>query len=110
VQKFVVGVLLKLLADEKVQAFLMQIVDRLAEVLLPKLASVVPAAVAAGIKGLGDLIPDLHLPGLEEVTKDIHDGVNALLPEDIDIPFISDAFEKVTGIDLTDILTGRKRG
>jgi hypothetical protein len=109
VQNFLVGVLVKLLADPKTQEFLLKVVDRLAEVLLPKLAAVVPAAVAAGIKGLGDLIPDIHLPGLDEITTDIHNGVNALLPDDIDIPFLSDAFEKATGFDLTDVLTGRHK-
>jgi hypothetical protein len=55
------------------------------------------------------MIPDIHLPGLDEITTDIHNGVNALLPDDIDIPFLSDAFEKATGFDLTDVLTGRHK-
>lgn len=105
-QKFVVGVLLKVLQDPKTQAFLLQMVDRVVELLLPKLASVIPAAVAAGIKAFGGV----NLPDLDEVAKAVHDGVNQLLPEDIDIPILSDAFESLTGIDLTDILTGRKRG
>jgi hypothetical protein len=109
VQNFLVSILVKLLSDPKVQAFLMQIVDRLAETLLPKLAAVIPAAVAAGIKGLGGLIPDIHLPGLDNITETIRSDVNALLPEDIDIPILSDAFEKITGLDLTDILTGRQK-
>jgi len=106
-QNFFVAVLVKLLSDPKVQALLLQVVDRLAVILLPKLAAVIPGAVAAGIKGLGDLIPDIHMPELGDLTEGVRDGVNALLPEDIDIPILSDAFEKITGIDLTDILTGR---
>lgn len=106
-QNFLAGVLMKLLADPKTQDFLLKIVDRLAAFLLPKLAAVIPAAFAAGVKLLEDHLPDIKLPGLPEVTEVIRSGVNALLPEDIDIPILSDAFESITGIDLTDILTGR---
>jgi hypothetical protein len=105
------GFLLKLLAnavkDPDIRAFLFDLAERVGKTLLPGLASVIPAAVAAGIKGLGDLIPDIHMPTIHEVEADIRTGVNALLPNDVDIPFISDAFEKVTGFDLTDIITGR---
>jgi hypothetical protein len=106
-QSFFAAILIKVLADPKVQELLLQIIDRLAAQLLPKLAAVIPGAVAAGIKGLGDLIPDIHMPDLGDITEGVRDGVNALLPEDIDIPILSDAFEKATGFDLTDILTGR---
>jgi hypothetical protein len=109
VQSFIISILIKLLSDPKVQDLLFRVVDRLAEILLPKLASVIPAAVAAGIKGLGGLIPDIHLPGLDDITETIRKDVNGLLPDDIDIPILSDAFEKVTGFDLTDVLTGRHK-
>jgi hypothetical protein len=107
VNGFFAAILIKVLADPKVQELLLQIVDRLAAQLLPKLAAVIPAAVGAGIKGLGDLIPDIHLPDLGDLTEGIRSDINAALPEDIDIPILSDAFEKATGIDLSDILTGR---
>lgn len=107
-KKFLISVMVGVLSDPKVQEFLLQIVDRLGALLLPKLGAIIPAAVGAGIKALGDLIPDIHMPELHEITEDIRGGVNALLPTDVDIPILSDAFEKVTGIDLTDILTGRQ--
>jgi hypothetical protein len=46
------------------------------------------------------------MPDLGDIEEDVRNGVNALLPEDIDI--LSDAFEAVTGFDLSDILTGCK--
>jgi hypothetical protein len=109
VQNFIAGILIKLLADPKTQEFLLKIVDRLAEFLLPKLAAVIPAAFAAGVKLLEDHLPDVKLPGLPEITEAIRTGINGLLPEDVDIPILSDAFEKITGLDLTDILTGRQK-
>jgi hypothetical protein len=49
-QNFFVSILVKVLGDPKVQALLLQVVARLAAILLPKLAAVIPGAVAAGIK------------------------------------------------------------
>ena len=108
-QSFFASVLIKVLSDPKVQALLLQIVDRLAAILLPKLAAVIPAAVAAGIKALGDIIPNLDIPGLDDLTEVVRGGINGLLPKDIDIPILSDAFEKATGFDLSDIITGRNK-
>jgi len=108
VQTFLLKLLVAALQNPDIRAFLFTIVDRMTAALLPKLAAVIPAAVAAGIKGLGDLIPGIQMPGLHDITETIRTDVNHLLPEDIDIPFLSDAFEKVTGVDLTDLITGHK--
>lgn len=107
-QKFLLNLLVAALKNDDIRAFLFEVVDRISATLLPKLAAVIPGAVAAGIKGLGDLIPDLHMPDLGDIEEGVRKGVNALLPEDIDIPILSDAFESVTGFDLSDIITGRK--
>lgn len=108
IEKFALNLLLAALRNEEVRAFLLEVVDRLAAQLLPKLAAVIPAAVGAGIKGLGDLAK-LNLPDLPDVVEKIRDGVNQQLPDDIDLPVLSDAFESITGLDLTDWLKDRRR-
>lgn len=106
------GFLLKLLAsavkDPDIRAFLFELAERMGKVMLPGLVSVIPAAVGAGMKSIGDRIGGgVHMPDLPELVDDIRNGVNQLLPDGIDIPFVSDAFENLTGFDLSDILTGR---
>lgn len=108
IEKFALNLLLAALRSEEVRAFLLEIVDRLGDQLLPKLAAVIPAAVGAGIKGLGDLA-QLDLPDVGQVVEKIRDGVNQQLPDDIDLPRISDLFESTTGFDLTDWLKDRRR-
>src|SRR4051812_46180709 len=103
-QGFLLKLLVAAIQNDKIRAFLFELVDRLAPLLLAKLAAIIPAAVGAGIKGLGDIIPNITVPALHEITEDIRGKVNDLLPADIDIPILSDAFEGVTGFDLTDWL------
>lgn len=107
--KFIIGLLASALQDERIRAFMFELVERLAARLLPNLAAVIPAATGAGIKAFGELLDHVNLPSLPEVTETIRAGVNELVPDDVDIPILSDAFEKATGIDLSDILTGRNR-
>lgn len=106
IQKFALSLIVAALQNEEVRKFLLEVIDRLAAQLLPKLAAVIPAAVGAGIKGFGDLV-DVDLPDVGQVVEKIRDGVNAQLPEDVDIPVLSDAFTSLTGLDLTDWLKGR---
>ncbi len=106
IEKFALNLIVAALQNKEVRDFLLEIIDRLAAQLLPKLAAVIPAAVGAGIKGFGDLA-NIDLPDVGQVVEKIRDGVNAQLPEDVDIPVLSDAFEKVTGLDFTDWLKGR---
>jgi hypothetical protein len=108
-QTFILALIVKAVQNDKIRTFLFEVVDRLAAVLLPKLASVIPVAVGAGIKGLGDIIPDIDLPGLPDVVETVRRGVNNQLPDGIDIPLVSDAFEQFTGLDLSDLLLGRDR-
>lgn len=106
-QKFTLSLIVAALQNEEVRKLLLDVIDRLAAQLVPKLAAVIPAAVGAGIKGFGDLV-DIDLPDVAQVVEKIRDGVNAQLPEDVDIPVLSDAFEKATGIDLSDIIFGKR--
>lgn len=106
-QTFLLSLMVKALQNETVREFLFKVVDRLADRLLPKLASLIPTSAAAVLKLLTDKIPSLpDIGDLGQITHEIHDQVNAAIP-DIDIPFISDAVKDVTGFDLTDLLKGR---
>lgn len=109
IQSFILKLLVEAVKNPDIRGFLLELFDRMADRLLPKLAAVIPAAVGAGIKGLGDLIPNIDLPDVGQVVETVRDGVNELLPQDIDVPLLSDAFESVTGFDLSDVLMGRNR-
>jgi hypothetical protein len=107
-QAFLLKLLVAAVQNPDIRAFLLEVVDRLAATLLPKLASVIPVAIGAAAARFGDILGHVDLPSAPEIVEDIRKEVNHALPDGIDIPILSDAFEKVTGIDLTDILTGRK--
>ena len=104
---FMLKLLVEAVKNPDIRAFLFEVVDRLGQLLVPKLAAIIPAAVGAGLKGLGDLIDGIDLPGLPEITESIRGTVNDMLPEDIDIPILSDALQRATGFDLTDFLGGK---
>jgi hypothetical protein len=108
-QGFLLKLLVSAVQNEQIRRFLFEVVDRLATLLLPKLAAVIPVAVGAGIKGLGDILPDIDIPDLPDVVETVRRGVNNQLPDGIDIPIVSDAFEQFTGLDLSDLLLGRDR-
>ena len=108
-QSFALKLIIAALENEKIRALLLECVDRAADVLLPKLAALIPAAVGAGMKGLGDLLDGIDLPDIDQVVENIRAGVNQQLPDGIDIPILSDAFRNTTGLDLSDILLGRRR-
>lgn len=107
-QGFLAGVAVKTLTDPQIQALLLKVADRIADALLPKLAAIIPAAVGAGMKGLGDLLDGIDLPDVDHVVEGIRAGVNQQLPDGIDIPILSDAFRNTTGLDLSDIILGRR--
>jgi hypothetical protein len=74
-------------------------------------AALIPLVAATVVKEVIDKIPDIDIPGVSNVfdlTETIRDGVNNGLPDGIDIPFVSDAFENITGFDLSDSLFGKK--
>jgi hypothetical protein len=106
--KFLLNLLVEAVKNKDIRAFLLEVSERMAKVMLPGLASIIPAAVGAGIKAFGGLVPDIHLPELDHIVETIRTDVNQMLPDGIDIPFVSDAFRNATGFDLSDILTGRK--
>lgn len=108
-QSFALKLIVAALQNKEIREFLLECVDRIADALLSKLAAIIPAAVGAGIKGFGDLVPDIHLPDVDQVVEGIRAGVNQQLPDGIDIPVLSDVFRNATGIDLSDIILGRRR-
>jgi hypothetical protein len=93
------------------EALLARLAIKIGEYLLPRVAALIPLVAATVVKEVVDKIPDIDIPGLSNVfdlTETIRDGVNNGLPDGIDIPFVSDAFENITGFDLSDSLFGKK--
>ena len=108
-QAFILGLIVKALENEKVRAFLLEFADKLGQFLLPRLAALIPAAAAAVLKVITDKIPGLpDLPDLPVVVDEIHSTVNNMLPQDVDIPILSDVVKDLTGFDLTDWLKGKR--
>lgn len=107
-QAFVLALIVKALENQQIRAFLLEFAEKLGAWLLPKLAALIPAAAGAALKVLTDKIPDLpNLGELPAVIDEIHNKVNDLLPEDIDIPVLSDVVKDLTGFDLSDWIKGR---
>jgi hypothetical protein len=93
------------------EALLARLAIKIGEYLLPRVAALIPLVAATVVKEVIDKIPDIDIPGVSNVfdlTETIRDGVNNGLPDGIDIPFVSDAFENITGFDLSDSLFGKK--
>lgn len=94
-QGFVLNILVKLIADPKVQEFLLQVVERLAALLFPKLAALIPAAVGSAVKtALDELIE--RTPGISgavDVVKATEAAASSV--EDIigKLPIIGDLFK-----------------
>lgn len=107
-QAFIIALVVKAVENPKIREFLLEFAARLGKFLLPSLMALIPAAAAAAGKVLIERLPGaLDLPELPEVVGQVHDAVNNLLPDDVDIPVLSDVVENLTGIDLSQWLTGR---
>lgn len=90
--------LFELLAPMLVELLKEEIDARWPEI-IELLKALIPLAVAAGIKGLGDILPDINMPDLPEVIGTVTRNI-----PDIDVPFLSDAVKSATGFDLTEWL------
>jgi hypothetical protein len=89
---------------------IVELVNAAGQQLLDKIMAMLPVLLAAFGKQLADKLPDLSLPGLPILAEDIRQTASGLLPEDIDLPIVSDFGEKVLGFDLTDVLQGLLKG
>lgn len=95
-QDFVVGVITKTLADEKVQTF---IKNTLSSIITEKIAPLVPLAAAAAVKALFESVPALeHLKDeigdVVQVADQTRVELNKIIPDiDIGIPFIDNILD-----------------
>lgn len=89
-QKFVLGILVQLIENEKVQDFLLKVVDRLAEVLFPKLAAIIPTAVGSAVKAAVDEIVEKTpaLQGVVDVVKTTDAAIDSVADIFNNVPII----------------------
>jgi hypothetical protein len=100
---------------EKLAPQIAEMLAGLGKQLLEKIVALLPVIVAAGTKALGEqlraALPGLPLVSavaLPDLVEKIRSDASDVLPDDVDIPIISDLGERLLGFDLTDLLTGRK--
>lgn len=82
-QNFIVGILIKVLADEKVQAFLIKAVRELLDgVIAEKLLPLFPFALGSAVKRFGELIPGVEgIKDAMESANEIRDDLNEMIPD-----------------------------
>lgn len=107
-EKFLVNVVAEAVKNPDIREFLLEFADRIGDHVLPKLASLIPLSVTAGMKQLGDAV-GIDIPeSVGELTETVRQEVNEALPQGIDIPILSEVWRNVTGFDLSDTILGRK--
>lgn len=93
-QNFIVGILIKVLSDPKVQQ---TIKNLLAELITEKIAPLVPLAAASAAHAFADLIPDIAKVATADVVavaNTVRDDLNKVIPDiDIGIPFIDNIID-----------------
>jgi TctA family transporter len=92
-QSFIIGILIKVLSDPKVQATLKNL---LSDLITEKIAPLIPLAAASAAHALAGLIPGVA-PAIEDVVaaaNTVRDDLNRLIPDlDVGIPLIDDIMD-----------------
>lgn len=95
-QNFIVGILVKVLSDPKVQQF---IKDLLGQLITERILPLVPVAVSAAVKAAVDEVVQ-KVPGIEGVVDAVHIAdearhtLNNLIPDiDFGIPALDDLLD-----------------
>lgn len=92
-QGFIIGILIKVLSDPKVQATLKNL---LSDLITEKIAPLIPLAAASAAHAFAGLIPGVA-PAIEDVVavaNNVRDDLNKLIPDiDIGIPLIDDILD-----------------
>ena len=95
-QAFIVGIILKVLADEKTQQFIKNLLGNL---ITERILPLIPVAIGAAVKAAVDGIID-RTPGLEGVVDAVHatdaarDTLNNLIPDvDFGIPALDNLLD-----------------
>lgn len=115
---FVVTVLAQAAENPQIQKFVDDRIDRLKDKLLPELLAKLLPSLAGLLPGFGgsilktfiDRAPNMqNVEDLREVTKEVAANLIDGVP-DVDAPFVSDAVERLTGIDVSEAIKGVLRG
>lgn len=87
-QKFLIGVLVGVLSDPKVQEFLISATKKILDgVITEKLLPIFPFALGSAVKQFGQLIPGVEVvKDAMETANDIRDDLNQMIP-DVDTGF-----------------------
>jgi len=92
-QKFLLNLILAVLADPKVQ---LMIKNMLSELITEKIAPLIPLAAASAAHAFAGLIPGMA-PAIEDVVaaaNTVRDDLNRVIPDiDIGIPLIDDILD-----------------
>lgn len=111
---FVVNVLAQAAENEQIQKFVDDRIDRLGSTLLgkllPGLAGLLPGFGGSILKTFIDRAPNMqNVEDLRDVTKEVATNLIDGTP-DIDVPGVSDKFEELTGIDVSESIKDVLRG
>lgn len=92
-QNFIVGILIKVLSDPKVQA---TIKNLLSDLITEKIAPLIPLAAASAAHAFAGLIPGVtaSVEDVVAVANNVRDDLNKIVPDlDIGIPFIDNILD-----------------
>jgi hypothetical protein len=82
VQAFLLKLLVQAVENEQIRKFLLEVVDRIAGLLLPKLADLVPVAVGTAVDAAIKQIPGVeNLKDVGAVVNSTRDTLNHLIPD-----------------------------
>jgi hypothetical protein len=92
-QNFILGILIKLLSDPKIQA---TIKNLLSDLITEKIAPLIPLAAASAAHAFAGLIPGVtaSVEDVVAVANNVRDDLNKIVPDlDIGIPLIDDILD-----------------
>lgn len=92
-QSFIIGILIKVLSDPKVQAMIKNL---LSDLITEKIAPLIPLAAASAAHAFADLIPGLThtAEDVVAVANTVRDDLNKMIPDiDIGIPLIDNIMD-----------------
>lgn len=92
-QSFIIGILIKVLSDPKVQAMIKNL---LSDLITEKIAPLIPLAAASAAHAFADLIPGVThtVEDVVAVANTVRDDLNKMIPDiDIGIPLIDNIMD-----------------
>lgn len=92
-QTFIVGIIVKVLSDPKIQA---TIKNLLSDLITEKIAPLIPLAAASAAHAFAQLMPNVthDIEDVVQVANTVRDDLNKIIPDiDIGIPLIDDILD-----------------